>query len=240
MSALELERRLEDLRVHLVLPEPAPAAPAVLPRLTEVPRRRIGALVLAAALLAATAAVLAVPPARSALLELFGIGGIEIRRVDDLPVVKRRAPIRLGRAIPLGAAQARVAFPIVYPAELGRPDAVFVSDIDPGGRVDLLWGSRTRPRALLTSFVTSGTVGVKAVPRETVVEPVTVGGAAGTWISGAAHAFVYTDRSGTNRSDTSRLVGNVLLWKRGRVTLRLEAQIPKAEALELASDLVRP
>jgi hypothetical protein len=235
----ELERRLDDLRAHLVLPSPEPSADAVVGRLGEPrTRRRLPLLVLA--VVAAAAAVLAVPPARSALLELFGIGGIEIRRVDELPVARRRAPIAFGAPVSVQTAQERVDFPVLYPKALGPPDAVFVTDSDPGGRVDLVWGSRTAPRALLTSFLSTGIIGVKAIAARTVVEPVHVHGAAGTWISGPDHAFTYTDRDGVNRLDTSRLVGNVLIWKRGRITYRLEARITKTEALELASDLVRP
>ena len=70
-------RRIEPARPRAVL---APAGAA---------RRRRRALVVA------VGAVLAVPPARSAILEFFGIGSAEIRIVDELPEVEA-GPLDLG------------------------------------------------------------------------------------------------------------------------------------------------
>jgi hypothetical protein len=53
-------------------------------------------------------------------------------------------------------------------------------------------------------------------------------------LSGPPHVFGYVDARGEFREETMRLVGNVLLWERRPVTLRLEADVSRDEALEIA------
>jgi hypothetical protein len=67
-----------------------------------------------------------------------------------------------------------------------------------------------------------------------VIEPVTVDGARGLWLQGPPHTLTYVDRLGEYREKTVRIHGNVLLWTRGELTLRLEGKITKARALQLA------
>ena len=115
----ELELRLKSLGRELALPEPPDLAPGVLRRIAEPARprllRRRAVLVAIAAAVVAVGAVLAVPPARSAILDFFGIGSAEIRLVDELPEVDtgraaepRRRDLARGRAW-TGAQAARTA-----------------------------------------------------------------------------------------------------------------------------------
>jgi hypothetical protein len=69
----------------------------------------------------------------------------------------------------------------------------------------------------------------KEVPAGTRVERVAVGGKPGIWVGGE-----HVVRGG----GASRIAGPTLLWQRGRVIFRLEAQTSKDEALRLAESLV--
>jgi hypothetical protein len=70
-----------------------------------------------------------------------------------------------------------------------------------------------------------------------VVEEVTVGGEPGYWFSGEPHFFTYIDADGQFREERTRLAGNTLIWQRGDLTLRLEGQLPKEEAVRIAESM---
>jgi hypothetical protein len=65
------------------------------------------------------------------------------------------------------------------------------------------------------------------------VSAVTVDGERGLWFQGR-HQYAYADRDGNIRSDSVRTAGNVLLWRRGDLLLRLEGARSKQEALRIA------
>ena len=92
-----LERELAALSAAVEWPDAPDLAPTVagrlaepLPRASRLARRPLAIAV--AVVLAAVLAVLAVPPARTAILDWLGVGGARIVRVDELP----RAPARHG------------------------------------------------------------------------------------------------------------------------------------------------
>ena len=89
-----LERELAALSDAVEWPDVPDLAPAVAGRLGDAPRRpglaRRPLAIAVAVVLAAVLAVLAVPPARTAILDWLGIGGAQIVRVDDL----RPLPLR--------------------------------------------------------------------------------------------------------------------------------------------------
>ncbi len=68
----------------------------------------------------------------------------------------------------------------------------------------------------------------------TTIERVRVDGEPGFWLAGEAHGLLYEDPTGEIREAPSRLVGPTLVWRRGDRTLRLEADVSKARALEIA------
>ena len=70
-----------------------------------------------------------------------------------------------------------------------------------------------------------------------VVQEVTVGGEPGYWFSGEPHFFTYLDATGQVRDEQTRLAGNTLIWQRGDLTLRLEGQLSKEEALRIAESM---
>ena len=236
----ELERELRELGRALEYPATPDVAAAVRRRLEERPARRSFALrarpvaIALAMLAAALAAALAVPQARTAILELLGLRGVEIRRVDELPAVRATAPLHLGRRVTLAQASRAVGRTILVPRLDGlEPDAVYVEPALPGEPVSLVYGRLERPRLLLTQFAGELLVG-KLLGPETRAEPVTVDGGRGIWLEGAAHTFFFRDENGVGVAESQRLAGNTLLWERGELTLRLEGDLSRAEALRIA------
>lgn len=72
---------------------------------------------------------------------------------------------------------------------------------------------------------------------DTIVEPITVGGHDGLWVSGPDHQVAYTAPDGKFVVDSNRLSANTLLWENGAVTFRLETSLAKADAIALAETI---
>jgi hypothetical protein len=242
---------LEDLLTKLADEIDVPAAPdawpAVEARLDARARRtwwttfrvRRRYAIALAVILAAVAAAVAIPPARTALERLFGLGGIHVKRVATLPAAGPRRPLRLGELVSLGEARRRAPFaraphvapdPRVFFEQGGNAAA------PPGGRVSFLVGTLAKPKLLVTEFRGSNTrrYADKIVGPGTTVERVSVGGDPGVWISGRPHVFYYSDLRGAVNAETLRLAANTLIWEHGGVTFRIEGRIAKADALAIA------
>jgi hypothetical protein len=184
------------------------------------------------------AAVLAVPQTRAAILEFFHLRGVSIERVGELPTVPLQRDFNklfLGEKVSLDVARDRADFEIVVPEALGDPDAVYFQEAPPGGMVSLVYGTPEHPRALFTQFRASvEEVIFKKVATGTQIDSVRVDGEPGYFLSGNPHDFSYLDRRGDYRQEIVRLAGNTLLWERGALTLRLEADINEEETLKIA------
>ena len=204
------------------------------PRRTFLPARRT--LVIVLALLAvAVGALMAVPGTRAAILEFFGVRGVAIERVETLPTVPKNVDLNLGEPVSLERARELAEFEVVVPEALGDPDEVYFSDSPPGGMVSFVYGSSEEPRALFTQFEANfDETFLKKLEVATQVEYVGIDDQPGVFLSGAPHVFGYLDSQGQYREETMRLVGNVLLWERRPLTLRLEADVPLDEALRIA------
>lgn len=252
-SGEQLERALSALGRSLDYPEGAELAVRIADRLGEEPAparrlvpfplfriRRTAIFAVAAALLLAGGATAAV----------FAIRGVEIRVLPTPPIVPSIAPgenLALGEPVTITEVQARVEFPVLVPAALGNPDRVFLDRAIPGGRVTLVYlpraGLPRDPRTglgmILTEFVGSpdGEFLVKEAGPGTTIERVEVGGVPGFWIEGEPHAVLYRDRGGQPLPDNIRLAGNVLLWQVGDLTLRLEADISRSQAIRIAESV---
>ena len=253
MADLDLETRLRALAADAEFP-PTPglagavharlaASPQVAPSVAWLRRRRLVALALAAALLVPAAAVAAVPGARHAVLDWLGLRSVRVERVPTTPRPPSGstapAPLGgLGRRATLGAARARLDFPVRIPAALGPPPRVYLGDAPPGGRVTLVYpAGPSRRRVLITEFRGSKTQVylLKSLGPGTTIQRVRVGGAPGAWLAGHPHAFIYADARGVIRQESMRLAGSVLLWERDGVVLRLEGATSKASAVRIAS-----
>jgi hypothetical protein len=78
----------------------------------------------------------------------------------------------------------------------------------------------------------------KVASQATRILPVTVNGNDGLWISGAPHVVTYFESSGLCcRTRVVRVAGNVLVWARDGLTLRIEGPLTRAEALRLAESI---
>jgi hypothetical protein len=64
-----------------------------------------------------------------------------------------------------------------------------------------------------------------------------VGGQPAAYLKGAPHEVFFLDSNGKPRTDEVRLAGNVLLWQRGSLTLRVEGARSLAAALAIARSL---
>jgi hypothetical protein len=224
------ERELRALAAFVELPGERDLAPAVRAGLRGRPRRRLAAVVVLAALLAAVTVAFAVPPARSAILRFLHLRGVRIEYVDRLPNVPT-APLDLGVPVPPADAERTAGFQPLASGLLGKPDQVTWD----GG---LLWYRYGRTRLLVSQFRGTERLDLvkKVVERNTLITPVRVDGQPGYFIAGGKH-FLYLAPGGVVREEPVRLSRQVLLWQHGPLTLRLEGDVTLAQALRIARSL---
>jgi hypothetical protein len=238
MTDLELE--LRRLSGDIAWPPTPDVSGAVRRRIEAAPERRLRPRLLAlglAVLAVVAGGVLAVSPARTAILDWLGFGGVEIRRVEELSgVPPEGGRLVLGERTTVAEARRRSGHLVLLPAGEGAPDAVYVDTVSPGRPVALVYGSLRRPRLLVLQFRAAPLV-EKTLTLETTLERVTVGEEPGLWIEGPRHEFLYTTPEIDAAKDAQRLAGNTLLWRRGPLTLRIEGDLSKAEALRIAESM---
>ena len=227
-----LERELRELRPEW--PPTPNLASAVAERLDAPRRRRLPSWpawqVAAAAAAVAIAVVLAVPPARSAVLDWLGFGSVRIERAEPRPS-RYGIELDLGEPVTLAAARRAVGFPIGVPAALGEPDAVFLAP----DRVDFVYRPGDGlPRLLVTQLPAVVTPLIeKTAGMGTRVERLRVGADPAFFLSGAEHGFAYLGADGA--FEPQRLAGNTLLVERADgVLLRVEGDVTRAQAARIA------
>jgi hypothetical protein len=217
-------------------------------------RRRVRVVVAAAVVVAVFVSALgAWPGGRRAVAELLGLRSVHIS-TGSLPPVPTSSPqspthIDLGRPVTLADAGRRVRFPIRIPtaAGFGHPDGVFFDTPPPEGEVTLMYlprpdlpvSAQTGVGLLLTEFNGTMEAGffAKVAGPDTTIEALSVHNQAAYWLAGAPHAFFYRLGNGDVYGDTLRLAANTLVWQSGPVTLRVEGDITKAQALAIANSL---
>ena len=130
----DLERELRELGASLDYPRTPDVADAVRRRIVERKRRSRRAFVIAFAVLAiGVGAVMAVPQARSALLEWLGLRGVEIERVPTQPEAPAvGADLDLGERVALPEARRLARYRVLVPAE--EADGVYFSPLLPADR----------------------------------------------------------------------------------------------------------
>jgi hypothetical protein len=254
VSELELELELRELRVEW--PETPDIAGAVAGRLAAAgapARRRWWQIdrpawqVAIAAVALFIAVVMAVPPARSAVLDLLGFGSVKIVREEPRPS-RFAIGLGLGDPVTLDQARRRAGFPVLVPSAIGEPDAVYLAD-DPmlGKRVDLVYrerpglpsSSNTGAGLLVTMFPAVATPVIeKSAGMGTRIERLTVGGDPAFFLSGRPHGFAYAVGRQTMGFEEQRLAGNTLLVERSDgMLLRIEADISRDEAVRIAESV---
>jgi hypothetical protein len=234
---LDLELALAACGRELAFPATPELMGAVARRLEGVrrPGRSRGRmLVLAFALLLATAGVAAAVGA--------GLHGLGIAFVGKLPTPGKG--LDLGLQVKQDEARSLAGFEVVLPgAPLGAPDAWFVDSAGNGRVVTLTWRHRPGLPAARNgvSVLATETAGAldpalskQLLAHQTRVQFLTVDGGQGLWISGAPHTLSYRTAAGAIGTQKVRLVGNVLVWNRGDVLIRIEGAHTLAGARRLA------
>jgi hypothetical protein len=231
-----LEERLADLRTAVEFPATPDLGGAVGRRLRlgaaggrgvrlRLVRPRVLAIAVLVLIVAAASALAASPPLREAILELVGV---RVERVPELPPAPTDARPTLGERTTIGAAERQAGFDLVR-LRRGAPERVYVRELD--GTAVVTFAYRDE-RVLLSQFrARVDRTFLKKLLADTRVEEVRVGGEPGYRLSGGEHVVQY--RNG-GRTVEERLAGDVLLWQRGGVALRLEGELSKRRALALA------
>ncbi|MER7420252.1 hypothetical protein ABT346_26295 [Micromonospora peucetia] len=236
----DLERELRELSAWLETPDPPEVTARVRARLAApAPRLRRRRYLLAAALTAVVVAVL--PPGRAAVADaaagLLRFAGITIV-TTPAPAFPTGTPSPLPSQRPAAVteAQRKVRFPIRVPAKLGPPEQVLVADPDDAGNcrvATLLYRGGT---LRIDAFDGGLDVAFHKQASGPETEWVQVNGGFAVWI-GAPHAVAYVDRAGTVRVQTARLAASTLIWQQTGVSYRIEGDLTRAEAIEIASSL---
>lgn len=240
----ELEQALIELGAEIAWP-PTPQlqvrTSVVIP--LQAPRHGLvwgRTLAIAAAVVLIVAGLLAYTPTRDAVAGWINLH-TTIHRVRSLETPSPRPGQSLGLGTPatLAEAQAKVAWRISVPSALGKPDQLYLA-LPPagpsGGEVSLYYA---RGPVLVTEA--RGTVNEqffgKTIGPDATIENVDVNGHSGWWIAGAPHEFFFTDPNGNPYADTLRLATNTLIFDDNGTIVRIEADITKQEALQIASSL---
>ena len=207
------------------------------------------------ALLLIGVAVMAVPPARAAVLQWLRIGAVQITLQEPTPTPTQTpsptgtptaAPptatprplssvLDLGGETTLESARRQVRFAIklpAYPASVGQPNAVFLQELG-DQTVTLVWVDSAQPRKVTLALQILGPDAYleKVKPRK--LQDTRVNGRPALWASGE-----YLVQSRNGDFNIRRLItGYVLIWTEGDITYRLETDNPMQEAVKIAESL---
>ncbi|MCE7008286.1 hypothetical protein LWC34_36550 [Kibdelosporangium philippinense] len=223
MTDDQLEAALRQLDIDV--PEPPDVQAAVLARLSE-PRRSIlrPILVTAAAVLLAFGVAFAVSPeVRAAVTDILRFAGIEFQQ--DAPPPLPPVPTVPGEKT-ITLAEARQRFDVKLPSALGQPQEIRATD----RVISLLYKDKR-----LDQFDGEFGPAMEKFAYAQDIERVTVNGTPGLWIP-RPHEILYVDRDGQWQHESARMSGKTLMWQEGGVTLRLEGDFSKEEALRLAAN----
>lgn len=260
----ELEADLAELGRRLNYPAPGPElVPAVGRRLRSAEVAETATLrplfrpawqrvaVAVAAMVAVLTGVLIVSPgAREAVARWLGLRGARLEVVPTLPPAPTRPlgeGLFLGGRVSLVEARRSVAYEVLVPTlpELGSPDEVYLDAGIGDGMVSLVYRSRpgippatqTGAALLVTEFrarIDEELIDKKLLGTGTDIEAVTVDGGDGFWLEGRPHVLLFQNPDGSLIEQTVRLAGNVLLWELGDLTLRIEGDITREQAIRIA------
>ena len=233
----ELHERLEQLAAAASWPPTpdlaasvrtaieAPPAPGPSPAPRRHPRRPLLAALLA---LVVVGGALATPGAGSQLLERLGLRGATVTQVRELPPASLGEALALGARYSLSDAQRVAGYELVRPAALGAPAEVYAD----GDAVTFVYRARSGRPMLFTQMPGSTRRYVeKLVTRR--ARRVRIGGRPGLQLRGR-HIVMFHQPGGGTIVSEPRLAKNTLLWERGELLLRLEAEQPADELLRIA------
>jgi hypothetical protein len=233
-----LEQMLREAAFEVEFP-PTPDLAAVVrsdlgrPRPYRPPLRRVLVLAALTVLMAAATVFAASPGARDAVLDFFGIDGASVERVPTLPDAPPPTTAPIGDRVSLDEARRRAGFEIIVPRN-EPPARVHLSERVPGGAVSFAAGDVTVTelranveRELLRKLVSAGTR----------VERLRIGSDRALWLVGRPHVVFLVDADGEVVEESLRQAGNVLLFERGGVVVRIEGASSRAAAVSVARSL---
>lgn len=239
-----LDADLRDLAGALAFPPPPDVRSAVAERLRAPARRGWWRVAWPRAIvLAVLATILVVATAAALVLVLPGL------RITIVPEVPSPGPSTLATRLALGEPTPVSTLDVPLPAALGAPDEGYRSA--DGDVVSLVY----RARGDLPELTPDSGIGLLlqeihgTLDRERVrklvgevgatVIALDVAGMPGFWIEGPPHEVHYTDASGTERVEMTRLVGDTLVWERGGVLFRIESGLGRNATVRIAESLDR-
>ncbi|HVF78405.1 MAG TPA: hypothetical protein VNA28_08910 [Solirubrobacteraceae bacterium] len=230
----ELQERLEQLGHDARWP-PTPDLAAGVRQAIESspsppPRSRFRRRPLLAALLALVVGggVVAAPGVGSELLQRLGLKGATVTQVRELPPATLGGPLAVGERVSLADAERVVDHDLVRPAALGAPAEVYVD----GDAVTFVYRARSR-RPILFAQVPGSTRRYVQKLATGRTQRVQVAGRPGLLLRGR-HVVIFARPDGDAVVAETRLAKNTLLWERGELLLRLEAEQPAGELLRIA------
>jgi hypothetical protein len=154
----------------------------------------------------------------------------------------------LGRPVDIGEVTRLTGVTVALPttAGIGAPDAVYV-DLGRGNQIAYVWAptptlpETSEPGIGLIVMRFDGRIDQgfyeKTVNSGSTVDPVTVRGSRGYWISGAMHYFFFVRPDGTVVDDGRRWVGDALIWNDGLSTYRIESALGKEATIGVAESM---
>jgi len=155
----------------------------------------------------------------------------------------------LGSTAPLEGLDAIAGFHVAIPTgpRLGAPARAWWDPTLGHGQIALVWasGAGVPPidgsgiGAILTESPGRTDEGFvqKVLGPGSTLEPVTVGGAPGFWISGEPHEFLYLTPDGEVVQDSRRVVGDTLTWWVDGILYRFESGLGRDASIRVATSL---
>lgn len=247
MADDQLSRVLSSLDVEWPeTPDLTPAVTAAIavprtPRVVRMPRSRRSRILLIAA-----ATTLLLAGAAVAAKLVIDLGAVVVRVPEGAGTLPSSSAAPFGRPIDLDQAADLLGDDVGVPGALGPPDRVWADEMftDEGTvvRITLAWRPDedlpaipgTDHGAVLMRFEGDTDQASKEVSQETgTIEPARVGATEAIWTTGP-HLLELLTGDGIRYV---RVDGNVLLWRDGPYTLRLETALSKTEAVRIAESL---
>src|SRR5215813_8422979 len=241
-----LESRLMDLAAAIEWPATPDVRAGVRAGIIEAKRRRRRQLRLL--LIAAVLAVVVIGGAATAAY--IELRGATVQTVPTLPSPSPTVSGPIGSRLDLGArytsvgaAERAAGFRALVPTSLGQPDEVYfrsspdVLTLVYHPRADLPATSDPEVGALVMmarASVDRSSFG-KLIAPGARLQPVTVNGGGGFWISGAPHGFFFYTSGGGG--DQFRLASDVLIWNQAGLVLRIESALYEPRTLAVAGTM---